>query len=262
MSHQKPAHHQAVGVFALLAILLIFTGCGLTSSNKLADDSDPDAAAARTLAAAHDEEIPSDESSSDPVVEDLNPPNDDRATERTSWEIPDALGLEMPPIPLGPIIPVSSRGASPTEASQQPSAPPAAHGQPTADSPPAPDSHGSLTPSPAQGLSAAQSAPRSVQKVEKVSTEDFQQVVLESDVPVIVNFYADWCGPCKTLSPLLDNLARERSDVRVVKVNIDHDRALQRQYKVRSVPTVIIFHEGNLVAQHTGVPNIKKALGH
>lgn len=84
--------------------------------------------------------------------------------------------------------------------------------------------------------------------------------MLKSKVPVVVDFYADWCGPCKRVAPLLDRFARERTDVRVVKVNIDHEKELARKYRVRSIPTVMLFESGDLVAQHTGLPEIQKAL--
>jgi thioredoxin 1 len=97
-------------------------------------------------------------------------------------------------------------------------------------------------------------APRP-KRVEIVETENFDELVLASDVPVLVDFYADWCGPCKKLSPVLDQLARETPDVRVVKVNIDHSKKLAQTYRVRSIPTVMVFKDGVPVSHHTGLAN-------
>lgn len=106
---------------------------------------------------------------------------------------------------------------------------------------------------------ASQDSPHE-REVHKVGADDFREIVLKSKVPVVVDFYADWCGPCKRVAPLLDRFARERTDVRVVKVNIDHEKELARKYRVRSIPTVMLFESGDLVAQHTGLPEIQKAL--
>ncbi|MFW6171555.1 MAG: thioredoxin [Planctomycetota bacterium] len=94
----------------------------------------------------------------------------------------------------------------------------------------------------------------------QLETEDFQTAVLESNVPVVVDFYADWCGPCKQVAPLLDEFAQERTGIRVVKVNIDHEQQLAREYRVKSIPTVMVFKKGDLVAEHTGLPKIRQAL--
>jgi thioredoxin 1 len=94
---------------------------------------------------------------------------------------------------------------------------------------------------------------RSPGKVEHVGTDTFQQNVLKADVPVLVDFYADWCGPCRMLAPVLDQVARETPNARVVKVNIDNSPQLAAQYGVSSIPTVMVFKGGSVVAQHTGL---------
>ena len=109
---------------------------------------------------------------------------------------------------------------------------------------------------------SARAASPVVRTVRKASDENFQQLVLDAQEPVIVDFYADWCKPCRALSPLLDEVAREKQGVRVVKVNVDDAPRLARQYRVRSLPTVIIFKEGNPVAQHVGPSDIRRALGY
>lgn len=115
----------------------------------------------------------------------------------------------------------------------------------------------SETPAPAPPLTRdvavqriADAGPRTVQRV---STATFDQHVLASDVPVLVDFYADWCGPCRTLAPTLDQVAAENPQVRVVKVNIDDSPELAARYGVRSVPRLMVFKDGQIAAQQSGV---------
>ena len=75
--------------------------------------------------------------------------------------------------------------------------------------------------------------------------------VINNDV-VLVDFFANWCGPCKMLGPVLEEMANERSSVKIVKVDIDESMELARQYGIMSVPTLLLFKDGNLVAQTTG----------
>ncbi len=106
--------------------------------------------------------------------------------------------------------------------------------------------------------SAAADVPRNACTVEQVETDSFASEVLDSDRPVLVDFYADWCGPCKQLAPVLDDLAADTPDVKVVKVNIDASRQLAKTYQVRSVPTLMVFKQGEMVAHHRGAANRKK----
>ena len=89
---------------------------------------------------------------------------------------------------------------------------------------------------------------------------NFQKEVLESDVPVLVDFYADWCGPCKMMSPIISELADEyQGSVKVGKLNIDESSSAAGQYRVMSIPTMLIFKDGAVVDTMVGaVP--KKAL--
>lgn len=87
----------------------------------------------------------------------------------------------------------------------------------------------------------------------KFTTADFQKEVLESDIPVLVDFYADWCGPCKMMSPVLDQLSGElEGKVKIGKVNVDDDPDLASQYKVMSIPNFVLIKNGQVVDQVIG----------
>jgi thioredoxin 1 len=85
------------------------------------------------------------------------------------------------------------------------------------------------------------------------SNTSFQNDVLQSDKPVLVDFWAEWCGPCRAIAPLLEQVAAERQDsLRVVKVNIDENPDLATRFGVRSIPTLILFQGGQPHAQRVG----------
>jgi thioredoxin 1 len=94
------------------------------------------------------------------------------------------------------------------------------------------------------------SAPGAVQHA---NDSDFQQKVLNVQGRVLVDFYADWCGPCRMLAPLLEELAREDPEARIVKINVDHSPNLAAQYGIESIPTLIVFENGRPVRQQVGV---------
>jgi thioredoxin 1 len=78
-----------------------------------------------------------------------------------------------------------------------------------------------------------------------VTTETFEQEVINSDRPVLVDFWAEWCGPCHAVAPVLDRIAAEREDeLKLVKVNIDQQQELSQRYGVASIPTMILFKDG------------------
>ena len=86
-----------------------------------------------------------------------------------------------------------------------------------------------------------------------VTEATFQHVVLESEDPVIVDFWAEWCGPCHMVSPILDQIAEERmGELRLAKVNVDEEEGLARRYGIVSIPTIILFKGGQPVAATIG----------
>ncbi len=88
---------------------------------------------------------------------------------------------------------------------------------------------------------------------EAVTTASFEQEVLKSEVPVLVDFWAEWCGPCKMIAPHLDKIAEDYGDkIRIRKVDIDEERGLAEKYRVESIPTLMFFKDGKLVDQLIG----------
>ena len=94
----------------------------------------------------------------------------------------------------------------------------------------------------------------------KVSDENFEQEVLNSNIPVLVDFYADWCGPCKMLSPIVDEVAKENEDIKVVKVNVDESQNTAIKYQVMSIPTLVVIKNGNEVNRSVGLVDKQEVL--
>lgn len=85
-----------------------------------------------------------------------------------------------------------------------------------------------------------------------ITKDNFEQEVLKSDKKVLVDFWASWCGPCRMLSPIIDEIAKETDKVKVGKVNIDEESDLATQFAVMSIPTLILFENGKPVKQMVG----------
>ena len=86
----------------------------------------------------------------------------------------------------------------------------------------------------------------------KITKDNFQAEVLEAKGTVLVDFWASWCGPCKMIGPIIDQIADERSDVKVCKINVDDEQELAVQFKVMSSPTLMVFRDGKVVNQSLG----------
>ncbi len=87
----------------------------------------------------------------------------------------------------------------------------------------------------------------------EITTETFETEVIKSDKPVIVDFWADWCGPCKMLSPVVEQLSEETPEVKFCKANIDEQPELARRFQIMSIPTLIAFKEGSVYRTSVGV---------
>ena len=86
----------------------------------------------------------------------------------------------------------------------------------------------------------------------RITSENFADEVLHSDKPVLLDFWAEWCGPCRMLGPILADFAEDHDDVKVGKVNVDQQQALAMSFGIMSIPTLILFRDGKPVAQRIG----------
>ena len=102
------------------------------------------------------------------------------------------------------------------------------------------------------------SATNAKSQIQHADDTTFGNLVLKSDVPVLVDFYADWCGPCRQLATLLEELAAETASVKIVKVNVDDSPALAQQYGVDSIPSLKVFNRGAVTDELVGLASKKE----
>jgi thioredoxin 1 len=89
-------------------------------------------------------------------------------------------------------------------------------------------------------------------KVLHIDKDNFHKEVLNSDKPVLLDFFASWCGPCRMVGPILDEIAEEREDIKVCKVNIDEQPELASRYRIMTIPTLMVLKDGNIIEQSVG----------
>ena len=89
-------------------------------------------------------------------------------------------------------------------------------------------------------------------KVLHIDKDNFHKEVLNSDKPVLLDFFASWCGPCRMVGPILDEIAEEREDIKVCKVNIDEQPELASRYRIMTIPTLMVLKDGQIIEQSVG----------
>ena len=93
-----------------------------------------------------------------------------------------------------------------------------------------------------------------------ITKDNFQKEIIESEKTVLLDFWAGWCGPCRMLSPIVDEIAGEREDIKVAKINVDEQQELAEAFQVMSIPTLVVMKDGKIVSKTMGVRPKKQVL--
>jgi thioredoxin 1 len=93
-----------------------------------------------------------------------------------------------------------------------------------------------------------------------ITKDNFEEEILKSDKPVLIDFWASWCGPCRMVSPVVDEIAGEKSDVKVCKINVDEQRELAAAFNIMSIPTLVVMKEGKVTNSAMGARPKKQIL--